>query len=221
MRCVTSQACVNRSQICVETNSPRRAFIKWFRNKHIMVLSKEMPWKTLPKILLLDLRRKGIHVPPEIQIRIMYFKERQEIREGKEAVMREIRDLQLCHRLQMPQYCGQQEWKSAYERPKNEREPEPVPFCHWCSKVFRELLPIGARAELCRPVPHLGRLYAECSWLAMELYHQRILREPLGTQLRNGNRRSPELTTVESIMRWMTVTTAVVDFMIHLNRFEQ
>ena len=36
---------------------------------------KEMPVKKLPTILLLDLRRRGIYMPPEVQRHIMWFKE--------------------------------------------------------------------------------------------------------------------------------------------------
>ena len=50
-----------------------------------------MPWKKLPTVLLLDLRRKNIWVPPEVQMRIMWYKERMEMEEMKEAVMEEVK----------------------------------------------------------------------------------------------------------------------------------
>ena len=186
-----------------------------------MVPSSEMPMKTLPTCLLLDLRRKGIRVPPELQIRIMYFKEMTETREAKEQVMLEIKELTMCHRLQMPQYCGEKAWKSSYQRVLNWRTTETVQICHWCSKFYQELLSIGARAQMSRPVPHLGRLFDECSWLVMELYHQRCNDEPIGMQLRNGNRMEPQLTSVESVMKWTSVTASVVDILCNLNRIER
>ena len=182
---------------------------------------KDVPWKKLPTVLLLDLQRKGIFVPPEVQVRIMYFKECMEIKERKEEVMEEIKKLELCPRVLMQKDCGEKEWKVFFDQPPSMREPEPVPFCHWCQKVYRELLPIGARAEVCRPVPNLDRMYRECSWLAMQLYHEGMTREPLGMQLRNGNRRPAELNSVESIMQWRTVTIAVVDVMLNLSRIQQ
>ena len=53
-----------------------------------------MPWKKLPTVLLLDLRRKNIWVPPEVQMRIMWYKERMEMEEMKEAVMEEVKDFE-------------------------------------------------------------------------------------------------------------------------------
>ena len=179
---------------------------------------REMPNKPLPISLLIDLRRRGIRVPQEIQMRIMWYKERMEMEEMKEAVMEEVKDLIVCPRLRLAKYCGKKPWKSVFERPKSDREVEQVPPCHWCSKVFLELLPIGARAEVSRPQPNLTHLYNECSWLAMHIYHERSPEEPVGMQLRNGNIRTPQLNSVETIMQWMTNTTAVVDDLLNLNR---
>ena len=181
---------------------------------------KDMPWKKLPTVLLLDLRRKSIWIPPEVQIRIMWYKERMEMKEMKEAVIEEIKELHVCPRLRMAKKCGKKPWKTVFQRPKSDREPEQVPSCHWCSKVYRELLPIGARAEVSRPQPNLARLYNECSWLAMQIYHEGIVGEPLGMQLRNGNSRTPQLNSVENIFQWMTITTTVVDVMLNLNHLQ-
>ena len=183
-----------------------------------------MPNKPLPISLLIDLRRRGIRVPQEIQMRIMLYKELAETREWKEAVMEEIRELVLCPHWQFPMLCGQKEWKIFYQRPLNPREPIPDPFCHWCSKVYRELLPMGARAEVARPTPNTQRMYNECSWLAMQIYREGVVGEPLGRQLTNGMNQLLQLDQefpVASIMRWMTVTVSVIDVMITLNRLDQ
>ena len=97
---------------------------------------REMPNKPLPISLLIDLRRRGIRVPREIQMRIMMYKERIEMEEMKEAVLEEIGELVLCPHWQFPILCGQKEWKSFYQRPLNPRKPIPDPFCHWCLSLF-------------------------------------------------------------------------------------
>ena len=79
--------------------------------------------------------------------------------------------------------------------------------CHWCTKVYREMLPMGVRAELARP--NLDRLFNESGW--MELYRHRTIRESTGTRLCHTNRRSAEVNTVEDIMKWIVVTCSVVD----------
>ena len=180
---------------------------------------KEMPVKKLPTILLLDLRRRGIYVPPEIQRRIMWFKEMTELREAKEQVCRKIEQLELCGRLQMPLTCGEKEWKGFFHQIPSQREPEHD--CYWCNRAFRELLSIGARAQVNRPVPNLRRLYNECSWLAMFIYREGIVGELLGAQLTNGNSVTPQMDSVESVIYWMGITTGVVDVMLSLNRIQR
>lgn len=185
---------------------------------------KEMPNKSLPPVLLVDLRRRGIRVPLEIQMRILYYKEVSETRDRKEALLVEIRELELCTRWQFPVFCGQNEWKSCYERPQNPRVPIPDPPCHWCTKVYRELLPMGFRGEVRRPQPNIQRMYNECSWMAMEFYREGVVGEPLGSRLTNGINQLRQLDLedpVSGIIHWMTVTVSIVDVMIALTRLDQ
>ena len=176
----------------------------------------EMPKKTLPTCLLLDLRRRGLRVPQEIQMRIMYWKEIAENREWKDWAMREIATASVCQFFEMMHFCGDKDWKSSHHRVNNLRETNET-NCHWCGKVFKEMLGIGMRAQLARPVPNLDLLDDECSWLVAELYDMRAGDEPQGQRLRNVKRRNPELIdSVDKLMVWTASSVAVVDVMTNL-----
>ena len=176
----------------------------------------EMPQKALPTCLLLDLRRKGLRVPPEIQMKIMYFKEIAETREMKDWAMREIATASVCQFFQFTHFCGDNDWKSSHRRVNNLRMTNET-NCHWCGKFYRELLGIGMRAQLARPVPNLDLLDDECSWLVAELYDQRAGNEPQGRRLRNVKRRNVALiNTVDALMQWTASSAAVVDVMTNL-----
>ena len=176
----------------------------------------EMPQKTLPTCLLLDLRRKGLRVPPEIQMKIMYFKEIAETREMKDWAMREIATASVCQFFQFTHFCGDNDWKSSHRRVNNLRATFET-NCHWCGKFYRELLGIGMRAQMARPVPNLDLLDDECSWLVAELYDQRAGNEPQGVRLRNVRRRNPALiNSVDALMQWTSSSAAVVDVMTNL-----
>ena len=174
-----------------------------------------MPQKCLPFSLLLDLRRRGIRVPMEIQMLIMYFKEVQENRDIKDWAMMQVCGSTVCSMFLMPHYCGEYHWRTRHKRVQNQRL-EPM-YCHWCQKVRSELLSIGMRAELSRPVPNLDRLYHEGRWVAEEIYRQRSKGEPVGTHLRNVNRRGPLLITPDDIMKWTVISVSLVDVMSDLN----
>ena len=112
-----------------------------------MVSYRELPVKTLPTSLLLDLRRKNIRVPPEIQMTIMWYKEIAEAREKKDLAIQKIVNLPMCRQFHMPQTTGEQEWKSSHKRVSALRRVAKLSRCHWCTKFYREMLPIGVRAE--------------------------------------------------------------------------
>ena len=176
----------------------------------------EMPKKTLPTCLLLDLRRRGLRVPQEIQMRIMYWKEIAENREWKDWAMREIATASVCQFFEMTHFCGDNDWKSSHRRVNNLRMTNET-NCHWCGKFYRELLGIGMRAQLARPVPNLDLLDDECSWLVAELYDQRAGNEPQGRRLRNVKRRNVALiNSVDALMQWTASSAAVVDVMTNL-----
>ena len=180
-----------------------------------MVPVREMPKKSLPISLLLDLRRRGIRVPVELQMYIMYLKEVTEIRETKDWAMMQIRGSTVCSMFMMAHYCGEYQWRSLHKRVQNLRL-EPT-ACHWCQKVRCELLSIGMRAELSRPVPNLDRLYNEGGWVAEELYRLRCNGEPVGTHLRNLNRRGPALNTPDDVMKWTVISVFIVDLMTDMS----
>ena len=176
----------------------------------------EMPKKALPECLRLDLRRKGIRVPQEIQMRIMYWKEIAETREMKDWTMREIATASVCHFFEFAHFCGDNDWKSSHKRVNNLRVTNDT-NCHWCGKFYKELLGIGMRAQMARPVPNLDLLDDECSWLVAELYDQRAGNEPQGQRLRNVRRRNPTLiNSVDALMQWTSSSAAVVDVMTNL-----
>ena len=181
-----------------------------------MVSYRELPVKTLPTCLLLDLHRKNIRVPPEIQMIIMYFKEIAETRDRKEAVHFGIRTIPLCNQFHVPQKAGEKEWKSSHKRVAGCRQNASHTQCHWCLKFYKEMLTIGMRAELSRPVPNLDRLFAEGGWMAMELYRHRTIKESVGTRLCHLNRRSAAVNTAEDIMKWTVVTCSIVDLITEM-----
>lgn len=84
-------------------------------SKRKMVSYRELPVKTLPKCLLLDLRRKNIRVPQEMQMTIMWYKEISEAREKKDLALQKIMKLPMCRQFHMPQTTGEKEWKSSYK----------------------------------------------------------------------------------------------------------
>ena len=88
--------------------------------------------------------------------------------------------------------------------------------CHWYLKFYREMLPMGVRAEMARPNPNLDHLFKESGWMVMELYRHRTPRERTGTQLCHTHRRSAEVNTVEEIMKWIVVTCSVVDLVTEM-----
>ena len=176
----------------------------------------EMPQKALPTCLLLDLHRKGLRVPPELQMKIMYYKEIAETREHKDWAMREIATASVCQFFKFTHFCGDNDWKSSHRRVNNLRYTNET-NCHWCSKFYKELLGIGMRAQLARPVPNLDLLDDECSWLVAELYDMRAGNEPLGVRLRNIKRRNPEIiNSADALMVWTASSAAVVDVMTNL-----
>ena len=186
-------------------------------SKRKMVSYRELPVKTLPKCLLLDLRRKNIRVPPEIQMTIMWYKEVTEAREKKDLAVQKIKNLPMCRQFLMPQTTGEKEWKSSHKRVNALRKIANPSRCHWCTKFYREMLPMGVRAEMSRPNPNLDRLFNEGGWMAMELYRHRTIRESTGTQLCHTNRRSAEVNTVEDIMKWIVVNCSVVDLVTEMD----
>ena len=187
-----------------------------------MVSFRELPVKSLPTCLLLDLRRKNLRVPQEIQMTIMWYKEIAEAREKKDLAMQKIANLPMCRQFHMPQNSGEKEWRSSHKRVSSLRRMAKLSKCHWCTKFYKEMLPIGVRAELSRPNPNLDRLFTESGWMAMELYRHRTIRESTGTRLCHLNRRSATVNTAEDIMKWIVVTCSIVDlitemeFMINL-----
>ena len=181
-----------------------------------MVSYRELPVKTLPTCLLLDLRRKKIRVPPEIQMIIMYYKEIAETRDRKEAVHFTIRNIPLCAKFHFPQHSGEKDWRSSHKRVSGCRQNAAHTKCHWCLKFYKEMLPMGVRAEMSRPVPNLDRMFAEGGWVAMELYRHRTVKESVGTRLCHLNRRSAAVNTVEDIMRWIAVTCSIVDLITEM-----
>ena len=92
----------------------KRVCIRWREGRVLsefnMASLRECPVKSLPKCLLLDLRRKGIWVPPELQMRIMYYKEIAETRDKKKQVTEIIRQVPNCDVFHMPQSVWDGYW---------------------------------------------------------------------------------------------------------------
>ena len=182
-----------------------------------MVPVREMPKKSLPFSLLLDLRRRGIRVPMEIQMRIMYLKEVVENRDIKDWAMMQIRGTTVCGVFKMAHDCGEYGWRSRHRRVQNLRMASLNIACHWCNKCLREMLTIGMRAQLSRPDPDLNQLHSEACWLAEEIYRQRSVGEPVGTHLRQVNRRGPAHNTVDELMKWTVSCIHIVDLITDMN----
>ena len=135
-------------------------------SKRKMVSYRELPVKTLPMSLLLDLRRKNIRVPQEIQMKIIWYTEVSEAREKKDLALQKIAKLPMCRVFHMPQTTGEKEWKTSHKRVTALRNVANPSRCHWCMKFYKEMLPMGVRAEMARPNPNLDRLFNESGWMA-------------------------------------------------------
>lgn len=181
-----------------------------------MASYREYPIKSLPKSLLLDLHRRNIRVPQEIQMKIIYYKEVAEARDKKDPAMELIAKLPMCRQFHLPQSTGEKEWKTCAVRVTGLRKMANPSRCHWCLKFYREMLPMGVRSEMSRPSPNLERLYNESGWMAMELYRHRTPKEKTGTQLCHTHRRPREVDTPEKIMKWIVVTCSVVDLVTEM-----
>ena len=148
-----------------------------------MASSREYPLKTLPKCLLMDLRRKGIWVPPELQMTIMYLKEVAETRDKKKQVTEIIRQVPVCDVFHIPQSLWDSYWIPTCIRTAGCQPIQNEASCHWCKKFFSQMLSIGMRAEMTRETPNLHRLYNQTGWLTMELYRHKTNRTSTGLML--------------------------------------
>lgn len=185
-----------------------------------MVSFREFPVKSLPECLLLDLRRRDIRVPPEIQMRIMFYKEVAEARDKKDQAMTIIARLPMCTVFAMPQSVWNKPWLTTGIRLTHCRQMANPSRCHWCRKVFAEMLTIGMRAELGRPTPNLDRLYNESGWMSMELYRQRTSKTRTGEWLCHTYQRPQEMDTLYKILNWTVVTCSIVDLVTDLEAGE-
>ena len=135
-----------------------------------MASFREFPVKSLPECLRMDLRRKKMWIPPEVQMRIMYYTEIAETRDNKNQVMKIICQVPNSEVFQMPQSLWNGFRFPTFIRTACCRPLQNEASCHWCGKFYAEMLSIGISAELNRPNPNLDRLFSEASWVAIELY---------------------------------------------------
>ena len=146
----------------------------------------------------------------------MYYKEVSEAREKKDLFLQKIAKIPMCRVFCLPQNTGEKEWKTSHKRVTGLQKVANPSRCHWCVKFYKEMLPMGVRAEMARPNPNLDRLFNESGWMAMELYRHRTPQQSTGTQLCHTHRRSGEVRTVEDIMKWIVVTCSVVDLVTEM-----
>ena len=179
-----------------------------------MASIRESPVNTLPKCLLMHLRRKGIWVPPELQMKIMYLKEVAETRDKKKQVTEIIRQVPICDVFHLPQSVWDGYWLPTCIRTASCRPIQNEASCHWCKKMFSQMLSTGMRAELTRETPNLDRLFNEAGWLTMELYRRQTHRTSTGLMLCQTLQRPAHLDTANKIMNWVIMSCAVVDLVI-------
>ena len=107
---------------------------------------RELPIKTIPFILLLDLRRRNIRVRQELQMRIMFFTAIAETRDKIQCIVREFINLNKCSRCLLPYYV----WNQL---------PPTLLQCNYCSLYYEHLLSIDILAESNNRHTHLDRLF--------------------------------------------------------------
>jgi len=185
----------------------------------------EMPKKSLPTCMLLDLRRQNIHVPTEIQMRIMYFKEIAETRDQKKKVMKELAELPMCGLMQRPRTLG----KAGHFNQFVARLP-PKQFlntpCHHCNRVFNHQISLDMMAEGIRQEPNLDRFYNACAEFAVQWYRD-ISKKPIGEKMCHVVARPTEMDTQQKIWNFskyvlnMVRIIAVLEETVLVNMAEQ
>ena len=149
-----------------------------------MASFRDFPVKSLPKCLLLDLRRRGIRVPPEVQMRIMCYKEIAETRRKKVAVGIEISVLPMCSRFECPRNPGlANEWRQVAIKPRRNRQLDST--CHHCKRHFEHSLSIDMMAEVSNQTVNLDRFYNACMAFVIELYRYQTPVTSVGEQICN------------------------------------
>ena len=145
---------------------------------------RELPVKTIPIILLLDLRRRHIRVPQEIQMLIMFYKEIAETRNKMAGVVIEFSVLPKCSRFLLPQHLGiGNKWKRVVVRTNPHQLQE---ACHHCSRYYEHLLSVDIMAEASNRKINLDRLFNACAARAIMMYRENTI-EPKGKTLDNND----------------------------------
>ena len=158
---------------------------------------REMPKKSLPAILLMDLRRQNIRVPTEIQMRIMYYKDIAETRDTKENVMKELADLPMCNKMQRPRTLGKAGHFTQFVVRLRPKEFIDTP-CHHCNRVYNHHMSLDMMAEAIRRNPNMDRFYNACADFCIQWYRD-ISKLPVGEQLCHVVPRPAELDTMQKI----------------------
>ena len=181
-----------------------------------MASLREFPVKSLPKCLLLDLRRRGIRVPQEVQMRIMYFKEIAETRRKKTAVGIEISVLPMCGRFEFARTPGlSNEWRQVAIKPRNRRLNTP---CHHCKRHFEHALSIDMMAEVSNQTPNLDRLYNACMAYVIELYRYQSPVRNVGDQICHTGARPSNMNSVDKIWDALAVSLNAVFIILSLEQ---
>ena len=158
---------------------------------------REMPKKSLPTVMLLDLRRRNIHVPTEIQMRIMYYKEIAETRDEKKKVMKELTDLPMCQLFQRPRTLGKAGHFTQFVVRLQPKQFLDTP-CHHCNRMFNHKISLDMMAESIRREPNLDRFYNACADFAVQWYRD-ISKKPIGEKLCHVAARPMDMDTFSKI----------------------
>ena len=160
-------------------------------NRQYGFLPRTTRHKTVPTISLLDLGRRGLCVPPEIQMLIMLYKEIAEMRHKMTAILIEDSILLMCKKLIIPQnlrLAG--EWKQVAFQ--NYLVCRINSSCHNCKRYFEHALSIDMMAEGSNRMVNLDRLYSACAQFTIRWYQDHTLVERIGEMLvHSSTTRSP------------------------------
>ena len=132
---------------------------------------RELPVKTIPKILLLDLRHRYIWVPQEIQMLIMFYKETAETRNKMTDIVIKFTSLMYfpnavdfcCHNI----WVLERKWKQVVVQ-TNPHQLQGA--CQHCSQYYEHLL----SADI------MDRLFNACAARAIMMYRKNTIELKVG-----------------------------------------
>ena len=185
-----------------------------------MASFREFPVKPLPTYLLMDLRRRGIRVPPEVQMRIMFYSEIAETRRKMKGVAIELNFLSTCRRFGWTRKPSlTKRWRQVVlkSRPyKSANTP-----CHHCKRHFEHALSVDMMAEVSRPNPNLDRVFNACMAFSMNVYHSRTNVVNFGERVAQTRRRPAHMDTVDKIWDALDTSMQAVAIILRLEQAQE